>query len=563
MKKLIVLLCSLTLFVFFSTDLHSVSSSHRPYVTDSIHVWSSPDLIEITTTLVNAYTSLKPEVKMDVITVSDTEFNNILNTSGSIGLITKTHLSALRKSSIWKMVVGRDIVVPITSSKNPYMDDLFKRGVSMQEFSNLFLNPTKQNWGSLLNNDETTPVNCYFMNEELSKSYLAEFFNTDLQNIQGLEVAGIEEMLNEIYTNKYALGFCKLADILDYDKQNFKEGVQPIPIDINGNNKVEYFENIYKTAYEFSRAIWVGKYPKALFSNIYSVAKTQPSSSEELAFLEWIITNGQAYFFASGYSELIFSERQSKVQGLYTNQIAIVDIQKKPMPLLSVLTVLVIALIGGFLIIRVIKYIRSKNLKAETENINIKPVFGEYSLLAPKGLFYDKSHTWAFMEQDGYVRIGIDDFLQHVIGPITRVRMKNQGDNIKKGEPFLSLIQYGKKLEIKSPISGTIKEINERLYSATTLMNSYPYSHGWVYTIESVNWLREIKSLLLGEKYRSWVKNEFSRLKEFLSSVVKSKNPENLQLIMQDGGELNDGVLEHLGPEVWEEFQTNFVNRSK
>jgi hypothetical protein len=32
---------------------------------------------------------------------------------------------------------------------------------------------------------------------------------------------------------------------------------------------------------------------------------------------------------------------------------------------------------------------------------------------------------------------------------------------------------------------------------------------------------------------------------------------------MQDGGELTDNPLEGLGPEVWEEFQSNFINISK
>jgi len=42
----------------------------------------------------------------------------------------------------------------------------------------------------------------------------------------------------------------------------------------------------------------------------------------------------------------------------------------------------------------------------------------ENSILAPGGLFYDKTHTWAFMEENGQVKIGINDFLQHVTGVI-------------------------------------------------------------------------------------------------------------------------------------------------
>jgi hypothetical protein len=34
-------------------------------------------------------------------------------------------------------------------------------------------------------------------------------------------------------------------------------------------------------------------------------------------------------------------------------------------------------------------------------------------------------------------------------------------------------------------------------------------------------------------------------------------------IVLQDGGELKDNVLSDLGPEVWEDFQTRFIDTSK
>jgi hypothetical protein len=33
--------------------------------------------------------------------------------------------------------------------------------------------------------------------------------------------------------------------------------------------------------------------------------------------------------------------------------------------------------------------------------------------------------------------------------------------------------------------------------------------------------------------------------------------------VLQDGGELTDNLLEKLGPEVWEDFQVNFIDKSR
>jgi hypothetical protein len=65
----------------------------------------------------------------------------------------------------------------------------------------------------------------------------------------------------------------------------------------------------------------------------------------------------------------------------------------------------------------------------------------------------------------------------------------------------------------------------------------------------------------MGGKYEKWIKNEFSRLKEFFAGTF-NPSTEGLTNVLQDGGELKDGILADLGPEVWEDFQTYFLDQS-
>ena len=146
--------------------------------------------------------------------------------------------------------------------------------------------------------------------------------------------------------------------------------------------------------------------------------------------------------------------------------------------------------------------------------------FGEDFVEILPGLCYDKTHTWAFMDEDGLVKIGIDDFLQRVTGPLTRVKMKSPGERIKKGRQAVSIIQDGKQLDIKAPISGTIKEFNQKLTDDADILNSSPFTEGWIYKIEPTNWLQEVQFLIMGTTYKDWLKTEFQRLKEFLSESI-------------------------------------------
>ena len=68
---------------------------------------------------------------------------------------------------------------------------------------------------------------------------------------------------------------------------------------------------------------------------------------------------------------------------------------------------------------------------------------------------------------------------------------------------------------------------------------------------------------MMAEKASEWVKNEFTRFKDFLASMVKLKTEEYAYAAFQDGGALKENVLATMGPEIWEDFQTNFIETSQ
>ena len=62
-------------------------------------------------------------------------------------------------------------------------------------------------------------------------------------------------------------------------------------------------------------------------------------------------------------------------------------------------------------------------------------------------------------------------------------------------------------------------------------------------------------------KYTEQVREEFGRIRDFLATATGSGNVRMAPVVLQDGGELKEGLLEEFGPEVWEEFQIRFMNR--
>lgn len=553
MKTKILLSVGILSLIFSGNVISKEDPEKNPILNQgTISITCSPELSELTSKWVNEYSSLNPEVKITVNNVNSGVVENLTFISN------KSEASNFNEAN-WKMTVGRDVIVPVMNSDNPFLAEIMKKGISQKQLTLILSNQDKQNWGTLFSN-EKQPLHIYIANDEAIKSGVVRFLKLNEIPLNGASIASKEEVLTAIQKDPYAIGFCKLVNVLDTDNQSMIKNIRLLPIDKNGNGTIDYVENIYDNVNNFMRGVWIGKYPRALYSTIYAAKKNRPTNSAELAFLSWVVTDGQQYVNSEGYCDLAKSESQSQLAKINAFLISV----PTSVPTFS-LTKLVLTLLGGlillaFIISTLFKRNNSKKTTiARTENTPLTS-FGENSVMVPQGLYYDKTHTWAFMERDGTVTIGIDDFLQHITGSITRVEMKSPGDKIKKGELFLSIIQSGKQLSLYAPVSGTIKKQNKALKTWSSYINYAPYGEGWVYRIEPTNWFKEIQFLDIAVKYQKWLDSEFSRVKDFLSVAL---NPDKLQIapvILQDGGLLKDGVLAEFGPEVWEDFQTEFLD---
>lgn len=528
----------------------------------SMNIVCTPDLYNLTSNWANAYSLLNPGLKINIIQAADN--SKELGTGENLGFISGKSTAAIQNNTNWKMLVGRDITAPIINAENPLLNGILLQGVSPEQFAQIFQNPDLQNWGTILKG-QNAPLHIYLTNDESSKKEVAEFVGTSQIPVSGIILGNSAEVVKAVQSDPYAIGFCKVANILNPDNQQLAENIRLLPIDKNGNGSIDYMENIYSDLNQFLRGVWIGKYPKALSGNIYAVSKQQPANEAELAFMTWILTDGQKYMNSNGYCELAGSESQSHLDkvNIAARSQSIPAAVNAYTPAGIALLILAVAVLLAFIVTAIVRHFIHKRKAIRGESVIQPAGFDENAVLIPNGLYFAKNHTWAFMEKDGTVTVGLDDFLQHITGPITRVEMKNPGEKIKKGELLFSIIQSGKQLNINAPVSGTIKEQNEALITNSSFINTSPYAEGWVYLIEPSGWLNEIPLLDMADRYKRWINAEFSRVKDFLAATLKPDSLEYSHVLLQDGGALKEGVLSEFGPEIWDDFQTNFLDTYK
>ncbi len=557
MKKVVLVLIGAAML--FQSQARNISYTagdlqKTPAAKGSLTISCTPDLQQLTAKWVSDYAAINPKLKIKIIGHNETGTDLAFESNESDNIV--------KDGSSWKMVIGRDAIIPIINSSNPYITEINNRGISAAEFSKTFENQGSRTWATLLGGDQKLPVNIYIIDNASIKSTIANFTSLNPTIINGIQVSTGAELIAAVQKDPNGIGFCKLNDVTDQSGQNMIAGISLLPIDKNANGRLDYIEKIYNNVNDISRGIWIGKYPQALCRNLYAVAVSSPVEENQVAFLRYVLTFGQDLLQVNGYNSLVNSERLSKIDrlpGTFMKSQA----SDKVNVIQLIITILAAIVIIVALVIFIMRYRKSNSIIGPDMDPHHLRVINERNISIPKGLFFDKTHTWAFMEKDGTLKVGIDDFLQHITGQITSIKMKKPGEMVKKGEPILTMVQKGKRLTISSPASGIIIADNSNLFSDASLLNSSPYEDGWIYRIEPSNWIRENQFLFMAEKYTEWIHNEFTRLKDFLANAIQPNEAEYAYVTLQDGGEIIESVLENLSPEVWEDFQTRFIDTSK
>jgi glycine cleavage system H lipoate-binding protein/ABC-type phosphate transport system substrate-binding protein len=545
---LLLLFCSTA----FSQDITVKNASPQK---GTFTISCTPDLYPMASQWVIEYKRVNPDVRIEVINLAGKIIDQ--GSDQNLYFVTNKSRKASNTKTDWKILVGRDVVVPFMNAANPFLNELAKQGVSQQKFTQIFNNPDKQNWGSLVAEGLNTAVHLYVVNDEDVKAGVAQFLQSTQVPVAGIIFGNKDEVVSAVQNDPYAIGFSKVVDIMGMDSHGLAGNIQLLPLDKNGNGTIDYMEDIYSDVNTFLRGVWIGKYPKSLYSNIYAVSKVQPTNESEMAFLSWVLTDGQQYMNSNGFCSLVNSESQAQLNKINPAVVNVTSTKEASQTRLVLLIVSIVILLG-FVISAVVRRNR-KQVNAIPDFNDSLTGFNENSVEVPNGIYFNKSHSWSFMEKDGNVSIGIDDFLQHVTGPITRVEMRSPGEKVKKGEFLFSIVQSGKRLSLYSPVSGIIKQQNEMLKEDASIINSSPYSDGWIYRIEPSNWFVEVKFMDMADKYKKWINTEFSRMKDFLAATLKPDSLEYSHVVLQDGGIVKEGVLADFGPEVWDDFQTNFL----
>ncbi len=180
-------------------------------------------------------------------------------------------------------------------------------------------------------------------------------------------------------------------------------------------------------------------------------------------------------------------------------------------------------------------------------------------LALPGGIFFHRGHTWAAIDTTGKIKVGLDDFIQKILGRIDGITASQVGTNISRGDKIFSVMQGKRKVDFHSPVDGVISAINGEAINNPAVVKENPYEKGWIYTIKPTNLAQDIKSLSIAEEARNWIKKEVQKFKEFLAEQIMQDK--KLGLTMADGGLPVEGIMEYMDDFSWLKLQEEFLTQ--
>jgi len=118
----------------------------------------------------------------------------------------------------------------------------------------------------------------------------------------------------------------------------------------------------------------------------------------------------------------------------------------------------------------------------------------------PSELRYQATHEWVRLEDDGSVVIGISDHAQAELGDMVFIELPEPGMSYEQGDACAVVESVKAASDIYIPISGEVIEPNGALEGDPALVNTSPYTDGWLFSMIPSD-PDELDGLLSAEDY--------------------------------------------------------------
>lgn len=252
------------------------------------------------------FKKIHPRVKIDVQAGGAGKgMADVLAGMADLGMVSRDINPEEMKKGASPFAVTKDGVVATASAKNPFLGELLKKGLTRQQFIDIWISGKDVAWGRLLGTGDKSVVHVFTRSDACGAAETwAAYLGKKQEDLGGIGVYGDPGLAEAVRRDPLGIGFNNIN--FAYDARTLKpvEGIAIVPIDLDGSGGIEDAERFTATRDEITGAIARKVYPSPPARDLYLVAKGRPASRTAVEFLRWVLTDGQTYVPETGYIRL-------------------------------------------------------------------------------------------------------------------------------------------------------------------------------------------------------------------------------------------------------------------
>ncbi|HEX2937034.1 MAG TPA: substrate-binding domain-containing protein [Bacteroidales bacterium] len=304
MKTLFIYLNIVVLHFTFFTQQTEAQSKEK--LKGTISISGAFALYPLAVRWAEEFRKLNPEVKIDISAGGAGKgMTDALTNVVDIGMVSREVYPEETTKGAFAIAVTKDAVVPTINAKNPVISDILKKGIKKDVANKIYIDGSIKTWGQAIGTNSKVPIRAYTRSDACGAAESwAKYFGKKQEDLLGVGVFGDPGLAQAVQKDPLSIGYNNIGYAYDAKTKKSNPGIKVLPIDINNNGKIDADENFYNTLDEIIAAIANGKYPSPPARDLYFVTAGKPTKKVLVAFISWVLTDGQKYVHEAGYINL-------------------------------------------------------------------------------------------------------------------------------------------------------------------------------------------------------------------------------------------------------------------
>lgn len=264
------------------------------------------------------FKKIHPEVRIDISAGGAGKgMTDALSQMVDLGMFSREVTPEERTKGAWFIAVAKDAVVGTYNPANNSANLIREKGISKDALKKIYLEGSIKTWGDLYKTSDKTRLNAYTRSDACGAAEMwGKFLDSNQESLKAIGVFGDPGIADAVRNDKTGLGYNNVNYAYDMNSRKPYEGLAVIPIDLNNDGEITAEEDFYGTLDKIMAAIANGTYPSPPARDLYFVSKGKPKNLAVLAFLEWIVTDGQKLVHNAGYVNLTEEKVKQQLQKL-------------------------------------------------------------------------------------------------------------------------------------------------------------------------------------------------------------------------------------------------------